>query len=83
MGKAPRAPQSFRLTETVLDLSLDSLLDVARWRSAFAAWGIDFDAEGLLTVRDFQRLYPTWEAEVRQFAWSIMRMKPMIVEVVE
>jgi len=78
-----KTPQSFRLSETVLDLPLDSLIDVSRWRSAFAAWGIDFEADGLVTVRDFQRLYPTWGKEARQFGWSIMRLKPMIVEVVE
>lgn len=80
---SPLAPRSFRLAENILDLPLGSLFDVARWQKAFADWGIDFERDGVLTIADFQRLYPIWGKDARQLAWSIMRMKPMIVEIVE
>jgi hypothetical protein len=83
MVQSPIPPRAFRLADTVLDLPLGSLFDVARWQKAFVAWGIDFERDGVLTVADFQRLYPEWSKDARQLAWSIMRMKPMIVEIVE
>ena len=83
MGHHSHPPRSFRLADNVLDLPVASVIDVERWQAAFSTWDICFSADGILTVRDFQRRYATWCSDARHLAWSVMRLKPLIVDVEE